>query len=98
MRSPKRRSRRGTRRESQVAIVKDDRVLMAKGYGVKKARGKPGAVTADTVFAIGSMSKAFTTASMAMLIATEGKMSWDDPVRQARRGFSAFQIPWPTSR
>jgi CubicO group peptidase (beta-lactamase class C family) len=63
-----------------VAIVKDDRVLMAKGYGVKE-RGKPGAVTADTVFAIGSMSKAFTTASMAMLI-DEGKMSWDDPVRR----------------
>ena len=63
-----------------VAIVKDDRVLMAKGYGVKE-RGKPGAVTPDTVFAIGSMSKSFTTASMAMLI-DEGKMSWDDPVRR----------------
>jgi CubicO group peptidase (beta-lactamase class C family) len=65
---------------SAVAIIKDDRVLMAKGYGVKE-RGKPGAVTADTVFAIGSMTKAFTTASMAMLI-DEGKMSWDDPVRK----------------
>jgi len=63
-----------------VAIVKDDRVLMAKGYGVKE-RGKPDAVTADTVFAIGSMTKAFTTASMAMLI-DEGKMSWDDTVRK----------------
>jgi CubicO group peptidase (beta-lactamase class C family) len=63
-----------------VAIIQDDRVLMAKGYGVKE-RGKPDAVTADTVFAIGSMTKAFTTASMAMLI-DEGKMSWDDPVRR----------------
>lgn len=63
-----------------VAIVKDDRVLLAKGYGVKE-RGKPDAVTAHTVFAIGSMTKAFTTASMAMLI-DEGKMSWDDPVRK----------------
>jgi CubicO group peptidase (beta-lactamase class C family) len=63
-----------------VAIVKDDRVVMAKGYGVKE-RGKPDAVTAHTVFAIGSMSKAFTTASMAMLV-DEGKMSWDDPVRK----------------
>ena len=32
-----------------MAIIKGDRVLMAKGYGVKE-RGKPGAVTADTVF------------------------------------------------
>jgi CubicO group peptidase (beta-lactamase class C family) len=63
-----------------VAIIKDDHVVMAKGYGVKE-HGKPGAVTPNTVFAIGSMSKAFTTASMAMLI-DEGKMSWDDPVRK----------------
>ncbi len=63
-----------------VAIIKDDRVLMAKGYGVKE-HGKAGAVTAHTVFAIGSMTKAFTTASMAMLI-DEGEMSWDDPVRK----------------
>ncbi len=63
-----------------VAIVKDDRVLLAKGYGVKE-RGQPDAVTANTVFAIGSMTKAFTTASMAMLV-DDGKMSWDDPVRR----------------
>src|SRR5258707_840048 len=62
-----------------VAIVRDDRVLLLKGYGVKE-RGGNNAVTPRTVFAIGSTTKAFTTAAMAMLI-DEGKMSWDDPVR-----------------
>jgi CubicO group peptidase (beta-lactamase class C family) len=63
-----------------VAIIQDDHVIMSKGYGVKE-HGKPDPVTSHTVFAIGSMSKAFTTASMAMLV-DEGKMSWDDPVRK----------------
>src|SRR6266404_1854640 len=63
-----------------VAIVRDEKVLLAKGYGFKE-RGKPDHVTPRTVFAIGSTTKAFTTAAMAMLI-DEGKMSWDDPVRK----------------
>jgi CubicO group peptidase (beta-lactamase class C family) len=63
-----------------VAIVRDDRVILAKGYGVKE-RGKADRVTARTVFAIGSTTKAFTTAAMAMLI-DDGKMAWDDPVRK----------------
>ena len=63
-----------------VAIVRDDKVLLAKGYGVKE-RGQPDPVTTRSVFAIGSATKAFTTAAMAILI-DEGKMSWDDPVRK----------------
>src|ERR1700724_3373572 len=63
-----------------VAIIRDDRVILAKGYGVKE-RGKPDRVTTRTVFAIGSTTKAFTTAAMAMLI-DDGKMAWDDPVRK----------------
>src|SRR5580700_463311 len=63
-----------------VAIVRDNQVLLAKGYGVKE-RGKSDPVTPRTVFAIGSATKAFTTAAMAMLV-DEGKMSWDDPVRK----------------
>jgi CubicO group peptidase (beta-lactamase class C family) len=63
-----------------VAIVRDDKVILSKGYGLKE-RGKPGPVTPRTVFAIGSTTKAFTTAAMAMLV-DEGKMSWDDPVRK----------------
>lgn len=63
-----------------IAIVQNDQVVLVKGYGVKEF-GKPDRVTADTVFAIGSATKAFTTAGMAILV-DEGKMNWDDPVRK----------------
>lgn len=63
-----------------VAIVRDDQVLLAQGYGVKEL-GKSAPVTANTLFAVGSTTKAFTTAAMAMLV-DEGKMRWDDPVRK----------------
>lgn len=61
-----------------VAIVQDGRVLFAKGYGVR-ANGKPGAVDADTLFGIGSNTKAFTVAALAILV-DEGKLHWDDKV------------------
>ncbi|MBC7894943.1 MAG: serine hydrolase [Cytophagaceae bacterium] len=50
-----------------LAIVRNDSVIYARGYGVKDV-GKPDLVTAQTVFAIGSSSKAFTAASIAMLV------------------------------
>jgi CubicO group peptidase (beta-lactamase class C family) len=50
-----------------VAIFRGDHGMYAKGYGVCEA-GRPGAVTPDTLFAIGSTTKAFTTAAMAMLV------------------------------
>src|SRR3954469_11791016 len=61
-----------------VAIVKDDRVVFAKGYGVREL-GKPDAVDKDTLFAVASNTKAFTAAALATLV-DEGKLSWDDPV------------------
>lgn len=63
-----------------VVIVRDDQVLYLKGHGVKEAGGKE-AVTPDTLFPLGSCTKAFTTAAMAMLV-DEKKMGWDDPVRK----------------
>jgi CubicO group peptidase (beta-lactamase class C family) len=62
-----------------IAVVKDDRVIVAKGYGVRELGGA--AVTPDTLFQLASTSKAFTTTAMAMLV-DEKKMKWDDPVRQ----------------
>ncbi len=60
-----------------LAVVKDGRVVHARGYGVRDVEeGSP--VDEHTIFAIGSSSKAFTTASLAML-ADEGELSWDDP-------------------
>jgi CubicO group peptidase (beta-lactamase class C family) len=61
-----------------VAIVKDGQVVLAKGYGVRKLGGAA-PVTADSLFRIASNTKAFTTASLAMLV-DEGKIRWDDRV------------------
>jgi CubicO group peptidase (beta-lactamase class C family) len=63
-----------------VAVVQDDKVVFVKAYGVKEI-GKPEPVTADSLFQIGSTTKAFTTTAMAML-ADEKKLDWDDSVRQ----------------
>ena len=62
-----------------VTVVQGDDVL-ARGYGVKDLRTGE-AVTPDTLFAIASVTKAFTTCLLAMLV-DEGKLAWDDPVRK----------------
>src|SRR4051812_18695221 len=61
-----------------VAIVKDGKVVLAKGYGVKSIITQQ-KVDANTLFGIASNSKAFTSAALAMLI-DEGKIKWDDKV------------------
>ena len=61
-----------------VAVVKDDQVLLSKGYGVKRIQTSE-AVDGDTLFAIASNSKAFTAAGLAILV-DDGKLAWDDPV------------------
>jgi len=63
-----------------VVIVQDDKLVYLKGFGVRE-KDKAYKVTPDTVFAIASCSKAFTAAGVAMLVA-DGKMNWDDKVRQ----------------
>ena len=59
-----------------VAIVRNDSVIYAKGFGVLKAGGKT-PVDAKTLFEIGSSSKAFTATVVAMMV-TDGKMRFDD--------------------
>ena len=61
-----------------VAIVKDDAVVLEKGYGVREL-GRPAAVDAHTLFQIASNTKAFTSAAIAMLV-HEGKLRWDGRV------------------
>ncbi|HZP80114.1 MAG TPA: serine hydrolase [Chthonomonadaceae bacterium] len=65
---------------ASVAVVQGDEVVYLKAFGVKET-GKDDPVTPDTLFAIASTTKAFTTTAIAML-ADEGKMQWDDPVRK----------------
>jgi CubicO group peptidase (beta-lactamase class C family) len=76
-----------------IAIVKDDRVVLAKGFGVRELN-KPEPVDENTLFAIGSLSKAFTSASIAMLV-DEGKLKWDDPATKHLPGFQLFD-PYST--
>jgi CubicO group peptidase (beta-lactamase class C family) len=76
-----------------IAIVKDDRVVFAKGYGLRELGGTA-AVDEHTLFAIGSSSKAFTAAALAMLV-DEGKIKWDDPVTKYLPGFQLFD-PYST--
>ncbi len=61
-----------------VGIVKDGKIFLAKGYGLKSVEGKE-KVDANTSFAIASNSKAFTTTALALLV-EEGKLSWNDRV------------------
>ncbi len=77
-----------------VAIVKDDKVIFAKGYGVREL-GKTEKVDENTLFAIASNSKAFTTASLAILI-DEKKLSWDDKVVKYLPEFQLYN-PYVTS-
>ena len=71
-----------------VAVVKNDKVVLAKGYGVRKL-GDPTPVDERTIFAIGSSSKAFTAAALAMLV-DEGKIKWNDPVTKHLPGFELY--------
>jgi CubicO group peptidase (beta-lactamase class C family) len=71
-----------------IAIVKDDKVIFAKGYGVRKL-GDPAPVNERTLFAIGSAGKAFTAAALALLV-DEGKIKWDDPVTKRLKGFELY--------
>ncbi|MGH7711355.1 MAG: serine hydrolase [Gemmatimonadaceae bacterium] len=71
-----------------VAVVHNDSIVFAKGYGVREL-GKPEPITPNSVFAIGSTSKAFTAASIAMLVA-DGKVKWDDPVTKHLPDFQLF--------
>jgi len=71
-----------------VAIVKDGKVVAAKGYGIRKL-GDAAPVDEFTMFGIGSNTKAFTTAALATLV-DEGKLSWDDPVYQRLPGFVMY--------
>jgi CubicO group peptidase (beta-lactamase class C family) len=61
-----------------VAIVKDGKIVMSKGYGVRQL-GKPESVDSHTLFGIASNTKAFTATALALLV-EEGKIEWDAPV------------------
>ena len=61
-----------------VAIVRDGKVMLAKGYGVRRM-GERTPVDARTRFGIASNTKLFTATALALLV-EEGKVEWDKPV------------------
>jgi CubicO group peptidase (beta-lactamase class C family) len=66
-----------------LVIVKDDRVIFMKGFGLRDVERKL-PVTPETLFAIGSTSKAFTALAV-LMSAEEGKLSlWDSPKKYLR--------------
>ncbi len=58
-----------------LAIVKDGRVVLAKGYGVRRL-GDPAPVDGRTLFGIASNTKVFTATALGLLV-EEGKLAWD---------------------
>ncbi len=61
-----------------VAIVKDGKVILAKGYGVKTI-GTNDKVDSKTNFSVASNTKAFVGTALGMLV-DEGKIKWNDRV------------------
>jgi len=76
-----------------VAIIQGDEVIFSKGFGIKDINTRA-PVTEETVFQIGSTSKAFTTTLMAML-QDEGKFQWKDQVVNYLSDFMLYD-PWVT--
>jgi CubicO group peptidase (beta-lactamase class C family) len=67
-----------------VAVVRDQEVVLAKGYGFRDIEAKL-PMTADTLLAIGSSTKAFTAYTLGALV-DQGRVDWDEPVRT--------YVPW----
>ncbi|MCP4411664.1 MAG: serine hydrolase [Gammaproteobacteria bacterium] len=76
-----------------IGIIKDGEVILAKGFGTADlATGD--AVNQDTIFKIASNSKAFTAASLAILV-DQGKLDWNDKVVTYLPDFQMID-PWIT--
>ena len=69
-----------------LAVVRGDQVLYTQGYGVR-ALNKKDRVDNQTLFALGSVSKAFTATALGLLV-HERKLSWDDPLAKYLPDFS----------
>jgi len=76
-----------------VLIVKDGKIIIAKGYGVKEL-GTNDKVDENTLFMIGSNTKAFTGTALALL-ENDGKLKLDDKVIQYLSDFK-MKDPWVT--
>lgn len=76
-----------------VSVVYDGAVYYSGGQGVLEL-DKPAVVDDQALFQIGSVSKAFTAAALALLV-DEGKVGWDQPVIDYLPEFRMYD-PWVT--
>ena len=76
-----------------VTIVENGEVTLARGYGVRRL-GTSDPVDADTLFQLGSVGKAFTTAALAVLV-DRGEIDWEDRVVDHLTWFQMYD-PWVT--
>ena len=74
-----------------LCVVKNGKVVLMKGYGVREA-GSNDKVDENTLFMIGSNSKAFTATALAMLD-SDKKMSLNDKVQKWLPDFKLYD-PW----
>jgi CubicO group peptidase (beta-lactamase class C family) len=75
-----------------IGIVSGDRLLYAKGFGLKRKGGDP--VDTSTVFQIGSVTKSFLATTMAIAV-DHKEFAWDDRVVDLYPGFQMHD-PWVT--
>src|SRR5690606_16907189 len=78
-----------------IAVVKDGKVVLAKGYGVREL-GRPERVDEHTRFGIASNTKAFTATALALLV-EDGLIEWDKPVIEYLPWFRLSDA-WVTSQ
>lgn len=71
-----------------LAIVEDGKIVKAKGYGVRKM-GTNLVADEHTAFPIGSETKAFTSAALAILV-DQKKLKWSDLVKDKLPGFQMY--------
>jgi CubicO group peptidase (beta-lactamase class C family) len=71
-----------------IAVVQNGRTIYSHGFGLREVKDNL-PVTSKTIFAIGSISKSFTSLSMGMLN-DEGKFDWDKPVRNYLPDFQLY--------
>lgn len=77
-----------------IGIVKDDKLVFSGNYGVLEV-GMNQKPNQNTLYAIGSNSKAFTSLIIGMLV-QEGKLHWDDKVQKYLPYFELYDS-WVSS-
>lgn len=76
---------------ASIGIVKDGKLIFSGNYGVVE-KGKEGKPNENTLYAIASNSKAFTSTIIGMLV-QEGKLNWKDKVKKHLPYFALYD-PW----